>query len=280
MSALGRYARLLAVEIAKLRRQRLALTVVAVPSLTAALAPQAIWLSGREGASGHSVLATSLQFAFLLGTFLLFLHAALSVAAERSERTLREVIAGPVRRSEVLLARWSALELELLLVVALATGLAWLSTRLHYDFVDLRGEAVAPIFYAEELAHASALAVLYFVPAAAAVISLGLLVSVLAATPATAAALGLGALLILDVLKALLSSASWGDAVLVNIYLPTLFDRTSYLHAAAAAADGVSDLLWLDDDPRHRLNLLVPLAYTLGSLAAAITTFTRKDFVE
>ncbi|MBI4603415.1 MAG: ABC transporter permease subunit [Planctomycetes bacterium] len=279
-NAPARILRLTRIELFKLRRQRLAQAVVGLPAAAALLIPQGLWLSGREGVQGVLALSTAVELALLLVTFLGFLHASVAVAWERSERTLRDVLAGPVRRSEVLLSRWIALELELALAVLLVLAAAGVSSLLHYRFEDIRGDAIEPLFYAGEVGRHAALGVAYFLPPAAALVTVGLLVSVLAATPAVAAAAGLGALLCLDIAKSLFSSTSGFVLGLLNAYLPSLFDRTSYLHGVTAMANGIGDVLWADDAPQHLLVLLVPGLYAGCALAAALALFTRRDFTE
>jgi ABC-type transport system involved in multi-copper enzyme maturation permease subunit len=267
-------------ETFKMRRQRLALLVLGAPALTSALVPQGLWLSSRKGLQGFLALNTSLELSLLLGSFLLLLHSSVSLAWERSEKTLRNTLAGPARRSEVLLSRWLAIEVEVFLLALLVAGAALFSTFLNYRFEDIRGDASEPLFYADELRHHTILGVLYFVPPAMALVTLGLFLSVLSATPATAAALSMGALLLLDIGKSIFSGTSKATSYLFNSYLPTLFDQTSYLHGVTKLAEGVSDVLWMDQSPQHRLNFVVPCVYTVVLFSLSLVIFSRKDFTE
>ena len=275
-----RLIRLTAIEAAKMRRQRLAHLVVGVPAVAAALVPAGLQLSGREGMQGFLSLATALELALLLGAFLILIQAALAVAGERSEKTLRDVLAAPVRRSEVLLSRWIALELELLLLVLVVVGAALASTALFYRFDDITAGAVEPLFYASELRGETMRAILYHLPPAAALVTLGILVSVLAGSPAMAAAIAAGSLLAIDIAKSIFSGASSGPLYLFNAYLPTLFDRTSYLHGVTALANGIGDVIWSEDSVRHALVVVVPLAYIAVFLAVSLAAFSRTDFAD
>jgi ABC-type transport system involved in multi-copper enzyme maturation permease subunit len=268
------------IELAKMRRQRLAQVVCLVPVAAAALLPLALSRSGREGMSGFLALTTSLELSFLLASFLVLIQSALGVAWDRSEKTLREPLAGPVRRSEIVLSRWIALELELVLLVALVALAALASTSFLYRFEDITAGAIEPLFYASELRLHTLVALAYHVPAATALVTLGLFISVLARTPAMAAAAAAGSLLVLDVAKSLFSGASAAPRFLFNSYLPTLFDRTSYLHGVAQLSQGVSDVLWSEDSEAHRLVWIVSLGYAGVLLALSLLVFTARDYAE
>ena len=263
-----------------MRRQRLALSVVGIPAAVALLIPQGLWVSSRQGMQGYLAFATALELALLLGSLLLVLHAGVSIAWERSEKTLRDALAGPVHRGEILFSRWLALQAEMLLLLALVAVLAFASTLVHYRFEDIRGDAIEPLFYARELARHTALGIAYFIPPAFALVTLGLLASVLSASPAMAATLALGALFCLDISKSVFSSASGVVPGLFNSYLPSLFDQTSYLHGVTAMANGIGDVLWSDTGPERHLGLLVPAAYTAVFLLVSLAVFSTRDYAE
>lgn len=280
MISAERILRLTGIELAKMRRQRLTHVVCGVPIAASVLLPLALSRSEREGLGGFLVLTTTLELSLLLASFLILIQSALAVAWDRSEKTLREPLAGPVLRSEIVLSRWLALELELVLVLLLVSLAALASTALQYRFEDITAGAVEPLFYASELREHTLLGLAYCVPPAAALVTLGVLVSVVSATPAMAAALGAGSLLVLDVTKSVFSGASRVPRFLFNSYLPTLFDRTSYLHGVAQLSNGVSDVLWSDDSPAHRLVWLVSLGYIAAFLGLSLLVFTSRDYAE
>jgi ABC-type transport system involved in multi-copper enzyme maturation permease subunit len=278
--SLRRLLRLAAIEAGKMRRQRLAQLVVGGPGAVAALVPAGLHLSGREGMQGFLAMTTALELALLLGAFLILIQAALSIAGERSEKTLRDVLAAPVRRFEVLLARWLVLEMELVLLVALVAAAGLISADFFHDFEDITAGAIEPLFYASELREETVRAVLYHVPPAAALVTMGLLISVVAASPAVAAAAAAGSLLAIDIAKSIFSGASSGPLYLFNAYLPTLFDRTSYLHGVTALANGIGDVVWSEDSVRHALVVLVPLGTIAAFLGLALAVFSRTDFAD
>ena len=280
MISAARVLRLTGIEIAKMRRQRLAQVVCCVPVVAGALIPLALSRSGREGLGGFLALTTSLELSLLLASFLILIQSALAVSWDRSEKTIRESLAGPVLRSEIVLSRWLALELELVLLLALVALAALASTSALYRFEDITAGAIEPLFYASELRDHTLLGLAYHVPPAAALVTLGLLISVLASTPAMAAAVSAGSLLVLDVTKSLFSGASSAPQFLFNSYLPTLFDRTSYLHGVTQLSQGVSDVLWSDDSDAHRLVWLVSLGYAGAFLVISVLVFTVRDYAE
>lgn len=275
-----RTARLVALEVLKLRRQRLARVVVAVPALVAALVPQGLWLSAGRGLQGHLALATSLELAFLPACFLLLLQAALSVAGERSDRTLRDALVAPVGRTELILARWIVLALECLLIVAVVSIAALLSTLTRFSFGDIREEAIEPLFTSSEVWEETIRAVLGVAPPLVALATLGLAVSVACGSPAMATALSLGSLMALDVAKSVFAGREGFTTCLFNSYLPTLFDRTSYLHGVTAMAGGMGDVLWIHGSPRYALQLFVPAITAAALLVLALARFWREEFRE
>jgi ABC-type transport system involved in multi-copper enzyme maturation permease subunit len=276
----ARLFRLTGIEIAKLRRQRLTAVVLAVPVLAAGLIPLALRSAGAGELAGFLALARALELSLLVASILVLLQAALALSWERSQKTLREAVAAPVTRGEIILSRWLVLELTLLALILLAVAVALFSTALQYRFDDVRAEAVAPLFYKEELWEGLGRALVYHLPAAAALVTLGLLVSVLSATPAVAASLAVGALLFLDVAKSVFSRGAEAPPYLFNAYLPTFFDESSYLHGVTALANGIGDVVWSEDSPRHALVFAVPLACAAGFLAIALVIFQRKEFAE
>ncbi len=275
-----RLARLTWLEICKLRRQRLSLFVLGLPAVVSASVPQGFWLASAEGLQGFLAFSTALNLALLLGCFLLLIHASASIAWERSEKTLRNYLTGPVKRSEVFLSRFVALELEMLLLLSLVVVAAHLSTNSHFAFEDIRGEAIEPLFLAEDITPHLWLAIAYFVPAAAALVSVGLLVSVICATPAVATALALSLLLCLDIAKSVFSGRSNWVSCLFSSYLPTLFDRTSYLFGVQGMSEGKSDALWPDSSPHHWFVWIVPAATLLVSVTVSLAIFVRRDYAE
>jgi ABC-type transport system involved in multi-copper enzyme maturation permease subunit len=271
---LTRLRRLVAEDLFKLRRQRIAQITVGFPILIAAAWPQCVRALGIPGAQGYGVLLASLEHALLIFSFLFLGQASVSLAAERADGTLREIVAGPFRRRDILLARFLALGLELILGSILVVAAAYVSTRTCWPLEDIRADAVEPLFFAEEIDRELRLALLYHLPPSIALLALGLLISVLAPGPA---ALATGGLLVLDFAKSILERSGAISEYLFNSYLPTLFDRTSYLRGAAALADGVGDVIWSADASRHALVIPVSLGTLAFCLAAALAIFHRED---
>jgi hypothetical protein len=105
-------------------------------------------------------------------------------------------------------------------------------------------------------------------------------VSVVSGTAATAAGLGLGIFFVLDIAKSILPGSSPLRLYLFNYYLPTLFDRSSYLHGVTAYAEGRGDVLWMDDAPEHLFALLAPVVTAGVCVVVAALVFSRRDCTE
>ena len=271
---------LLNIELSKMIRQRGALTALVLPTSVAFLLPQASWYFDANPEWGFYVLARTLELSLLAGCYLFLLQASLSMAAERQDKTLRNTLVAPVRRSEVILSRWLALQLTMLLLVAVVLGSSVVSTASHFAFGDIYEEAVEPLAEASELRHLTLVAVGYLICPLMALGSVGFLVSVLSATPATAAGLGLGLCFLLDIGKSILPGNSPLRLYFFNYYLPTLFDRSSFLHGVTGYAEGRGDMLWLDEAPEHTFAVVVPLATVAVCLVAASWFFSRRDCTE
>jgi ABC-type transport system involved in multi-copper enzyme maturation permease subunit len=267
------------IELGKMARQRFALTTCLLPLAVAVLLPQAP-SAFDDPERGYHVLARTLELSLLVACYLVLLHASLSLASERHDRTLRNLLVAPVRRAELVLSRWLALELATLLLAAALVAATYASTATRFEFGDIRGEAIEPLAEAGELRRFTLVALGYLVPPLVALVSLGLLVSVVSATPASAAGLGLGVFFLLDIGKSIFPGSSPFRLYFFNYYLPTLFDRSSYLHGVAAYAEGRGDVLWMDDAPEHVFCLLVPLVTAAICVAALVFVFSRRDCTE
>ncbi len=272
--------RLLAVESSKARRRKSSLSTLAFSGGLAVVFPQVAWLAGDAPETGYYVFARALGHAYLLGSLLVIVHAAVAVAAERHDRTLRNVLSGPVSRLEVALSRWVALLLTAFLLVVLVAACAWGSTAIHFSFGDVYGDAIEPLAAGDELRRYSFVAIAYIVPAIFALASVGFLISCTARTAAGAAGVAIGVFFFFEIVKSVLPGSSGATRYLWNSYLPALFDRTSYLAGVIAFADGRTDVLWLDDSVEHLCVWAVPGITALGCAAIGIALFVRRDVTE
>ncbi len=271
---------LTAIELGKMARQRFALTTFLLPLGVAVLLPQVSSTFAETAEHGFHVLARTLELSLLVACYLILLHASVSVAAERHDRTLRNLLVMPVGRTELALSRWLALELGMLFLVAVLVAAAYVSTATRFEFGDIYGEAIEPLAEALELRHFTLMALAFLVLPLVALVSLGVLVSVISGTAATAAGLGVGSFFFLDIGKSILPGSSPLRLYFFNYYLPTLFDRSSYLHGVTAYAEGRGDVLWMDDAPEHLFAVLAPLVTTGVCVGAAALVFSRRDSTE
>ncbi len=272
---------LLSLEATKMTRQRLSQVTLFVPLALAASLPQLFWLLesiAPEG--GFEVLTRTFELTLLLACYLLLLQSAASVAGEYQDGTLRNLLVTPARRSEIVLARWIALSVTALIVLVTVSIVAAASTALHFSFDDVYEEAIEPLAEASELRDFSVVSILHLILPLCALVSFGLCLSFFSSAPAPAAAAALGGLLILDIVKSILPAGSAARRYLVNSYLPTLFDETSYLQGTAAYARGFADRLWLPDAPEHSFAVMVPVATAVLFVGVSLLLFSRRSFVK
>ena len=270
---------LTAIELGKMARQRFALTTLLLPLAAAVLLPQ-VSAGSDDAGSGFHVLTRTLELSLLVACYLILLHASVSVAAERHDRTLRNLLVAPFGRLELTLSRWLALQLGTLMLAAFLVVTAWLSTLTRFEFGDVYGEAIEPLAEAAELRQFTLAALGYLVLPLVALVSVGFLVSVVSGTSATAAGLGLGLFFLLDIAKSILPGSSSARLYLFNYYLPTLFDRSSYLHGVTAYAEGRGDVLWMDEAPEHLYCVVAPLVTAAVAVTVAGLVFSRRDCTE
>lgn len=274
---------LLYVELTKLRRQRLAVTTVIAPLLVGLLLPQLIWLFGGPRATparGFYVFAWSLELALLMGVYLLLLQAALSIVVDRHDKTLRNLLVAPVWRGRIIAVRWLALQGIALLLLALLAAGVFLSTAIHFEFGEIYEEAIEPLATVEELRTYTLIGLAKLILPLAAVVSVGVLVSVLTVAPATAAGVALGLLLLLDIVKSIASANSSFRLWLFNSYLPTLFDDSSYWNGVTAYAQGITDVLWMADAPEHGYGIFIPLGTVVVCFGLSLFVFLRGEYSE
>jgi ABC-2 type transport system permease protein len=147
---IGRVARLVVFEWQKLIARRLALAAPILVALVAVLAPlggQALELASSlaqgKGAAGDpfqngwTALARGLVSGFNLVAAVLLVFGASSISEEAQLGTLKSLFVRPIRRSELLMAKWIALSLFGVALVLAMTGAAVLVCQWRYGFKDL-----------------------------------------------------------------------------------------------------------------------------------------------
>lgn len=285
----SRTRRLLANELLKFRAQWWVWIVVVLPATVALLLPVAIGFEERVGSlegvgddipvGGYHCLAVTLHQALYLGSFALFLYALQAIAGERTHGHLRDTVAGPVRRHELVIAKWLGLVAILLALFVVVVAGAAVSTSFLFEYGDVLEEGV-PLVESGELFGETVRALYLFLPPCLTLVCLGLFVSSLSSNPGLAAALGIVTMSVLEVSKGLLSSGPRYRYYLFNDWLPSPFQGDSYLGGLRKFAEGFSDALWSLEGPEYRLNLVVPLAQAAVLLGATLVVVARKDVTE
>lgn len=207
----ARLIRLLRIEVRKLRARRLTLAALILVAAVALLAP---WGRGvldtaaalargdapqaDSWANGWTALCGAVKASRLVVVLVVLVLSASCVAEETSAGTLQALLARPVRRLEILLAKALAVWGYAVLLLAVAVGAAALGAELTaglYDVVD----PIHPVpsrYTFGEMADYVLLASAMTALALGALTSLGLACSVLLDHPGHATGLAVGAFLI------------------------------------------------------------------------------------
>ncbi|MBI4587042.1 MAG: ABC transporter permease subunit [Planctomycetes bacterium] len=286
---IGRIWRLLANELLKLLRQWWAWIILGLPLLVAAGVPAGLRLDqelkrlaprARDlEVGGYQCLAEALHHGLYLGSFIFLIYAAQVFSGERWSGQLRDLLAGPVRRGEVVLAKWLSLLAVLACFYFLVIAGAAVSTVFFFDLGDVREEGAVLVESAELFAD-TIRALYLFLPPAVALFSMGLLISALTSNPGISAALAIVAMGVFELAKGIFSAGPRFRRYLFNDWLPSPFAGDAYLSGLRQFAAGFSDALWRPGDPEFPLNLWVPLVYSAVFLALALFFLSRKEIAD
>ena len=114
----------------------------------------------------------------------------------------------------------------------------------------------------------------------AAVVSVGMLVSVLTAALATAAGRALGLLLLLDIVTSVFPTSAVSRLGPVNSFLPTRCDESSVFHGVTAYAQVITGVLWMADAPEHGYGIFIPLGTLVVCFGLSFVVFSRGEYSE
>lgn len=268
---LRRVARLFVNEASRhLLRSRLAWLGLVAVALVSLVWPQGLAIAGAgRDFTGFSFLRTvaATTCESVLPLFAVLLAAGL-VAPERQNGTLRVLLCGPVRRTDVLLAKFGVAlaYVALLLAAHVASAVAVARGRFPFRAYEEFGEVIVPASSAA--AHFAVGYLLTLLPMAA-VAAFGLAVSVVARGAVTAMGAAAGTLIVLTILKPFLvvGGARVGDLLFLTHALAPL-QRAEDLSVALAAG-------W--DAPGVRACVATSLGALVVLLAPAGVLFVRRD---
>ena len=280
----GRLSKLVLFEWQKLLARRFALVALIAVMAIAFLAPylgsavdraQSSLAQGGGGgggdpfeANGWVSLASGASWGLEIAIYLVLLFAASSIAEESQLGTLKTLFVRPVRRIEVLVAKWLALSgyaLALLVVSVLAAALAG---KLRYGF----GDVVDPIYKtvvktsSADMLGFGLRAIALSVPSLVTLVSLGLLFSCAIDHPGYSVGASISSYFVLDVVTKLSARAA-----------PYVFARYTLL-----ATDYFGDIARAFGEKKHFLEetprlLLVPLASSFVFFGAAAWLLQTRE---
>ena len=219
--------------------------------------------------NAYGPLVDGVGAGLMLGLLLLLVLASTSVSLDRDLGTIRLPLTRRVSRSALVLAKFTALVLVGLALLAGVVFASWAASAALYDFTPAMEDGYV-IFPASEIRREIALGLGMAALCLPATAALGLLVSAAARSATASVAVALPLVLAFDVLKGLLGGvSSW---VFLS-FQPTLIDR-SYLAEAGKIARGFSDAGF--SDRLLRLNLAVPLPEALVLLGLTLLIVNRR----
>lgn len=171
---IARLARLVLFEWQKLIARRLAIVALVLVALAAAISPLAGHVvdvaqalsSGKsapatEFQNGWTTLASGVRSGLFLVTVTLLVFAGSSVAEEAQQGTLKALFLRPLRRTELLLAKWIALSGFAIVLLLVMTATAALAGELRFGF----GPVVDPAYPDAPTSRTVAYMLSYTVPA-------------------------------------------------------------------------------------------------------------------
>ncbi|MBI3723782.1 ABC transporter permease [bacterium] len=227
---IARVARLVAFEWRKLAARRLALLALVLVALVAVISPIAghvvdaaqAMAGGRQGAAldtqnGWTTLASGLRTGLLFAVIVVLVFSGSSISEETQLRTLKAILIRPVKRGELLLAKWIALSLFAVLLVLVMAGSAAGVSALRFGLADVMKPGYPVV------AHTAAVMTRYtlgglalLVPSLVALVAFGLLFSCAIDHSGYAVGTAIGSFLLLSVAATLSRRA---ETVLFTHYL-------------------------------------------------------------
>ena len=232
-------------------------------------------LAGRElpeapaAGNAYAPMVEGWLVGLTVGTLLLLVHSARSLAGDRESGILRLASTRSVSRSGLVIGRFGiGVTLVLALVVASGTS-AWLTSSLFFDFGPLVEDGYE-LISEHELLEELQRAVLAVIPPLVATYAFGLMISAFGRTAAGSVGFCLATFLGFDLFKDVIGSAQvWVFA----FFAPSLVDK-SCLHEMAGIAAGYSDSGYTEFV--LRMNHVVPWPEALLFLSVACWIVSRR----
>jgi ABC-type transport system involved in multi-copper enzyme maturation permease subunit len=251
-------------EITKAVRRRLPyFGIFCVGLLCVAIYFAAGRLSSAATANAWGYLAFSMQLVFTdLGPIFIINFAALLLSQETGNGTIRAVLAAPVQRWELYLAK-AAVGLLYTLVLSVAALLFSMAlAKIHYDFSPI-GDSFGVIYSRQTALHEFLCGYLLSWIPLVALVSFGLFISTIIRTPGTAVSVATASLLIVDFTKNLIGLG------------PYIFTKDlGYPWIVLLQLAQGTDYQW---QPEVWRMLLLSGAFAAAAFGAGLFIFVRED---
>jgi hypothetical protein len=237
-------------------------------------------LATATNVTAFEAVGTALQAAIPALVLLVVGLASQSLAGENSRGTLRNLLLRPVRRIDVICGKCTALVLAAGAGFVAVEIAALLSAGHWFEFKDVaeilpNGQAfVIPGGAAEKMWPEMERALVMLVPVVLAFTGVGFLAGAMARAGASALAFALGGVALLQVLRVpadLLHVEGWLPTA--HMPWPRSFGDQSVVQSFIDAAQVVSN----PRDPHAGLHVIVPLAWTFATIAAAAIVLRRRS---
>ncbi len=224
---------------------------------------------GLEEGRGWAPLVEGWRAGLALGSLILLIHGARSIAGDRESGLLRLASTRTAARPALVFGR-ALLSPPLVLAVVAISGLgAWLAASFWFDFGPLVEEGYT-ILESQELSHELRIAVFAALPALLAVHAFGLFISSLARGATGAVAASVALFLAFDLFKDTLGQDRfWVFAS----YAPSFVDNSA-MHEMVGIARGYSDAGY--PAALLRMNSVLPWPQLLVLILLAAFALTRR----
>jgi ABC-type transport system involved in multi-copper enzyme maturation permease subunit len=220
-------------------------------------------LNNASTTNGWSYVAFSMQLVFSdLGPIFIVVFASMSLADETGNGTIRALLAAPVQRWELYLAKATVSVLYMLILSAATLLFSIALGHIHHNFAAV-GDTFGVVYTRERAIQAFLLGyVLSWIPLAALVMC-GLFISTIIPSPGAAVATGISTLVISDFVKHLVG---------LDPYIFTKYINYSWLNLGQLAQG--MDYQW---QPEVWKMAALCAVYGVAAFGGGLVYFVRKD---
>jgi ABC-2 type transport system permease protein len=220
-------------------------------------------LTSASSTNAWSYFAFSMQLVFAdIGPILIIVFSAMSLAEETGTGTIRALLAAPVHRWELYLAKAAIGLLYMLALSAAAALFSFALAKIHYDFGPV-GDSFGVVYSREKALHQFLLGYLLSWIPLVALVMYGQFISTIIRLPGAAVAVGTSTLFIIEFTKHLVG---------LEPYIFTKYICYSWANLYQLGQG--MDYQWQPDAGRMAI---LSLASALVTFIAGLTIFVRED---